>query len=156
MTYVVYLAHPVAPIEGGPTVAQNVENALVWLRAIVLAVPDFAVCAPWIPYVQALTDSGLPTCPIRARGMADDLAVLERCDAILLVGGRLSLGMGIELMHARKIGIPSIDWTEHRSPADSDVGQLRHLTAGFFKRRDPQHPSIQMEDLRGRIVAASM
>ena len=134
-----------APIEGGPTVAQNVENALAWIRAIVLAVPDFAVCAPWIPYVQVLPDSGLPSCPIRARGMADDMAVLERCDAILLVGGRLSLGMVTELAHAFRIGIPSIDWSEHRTPTDCDVGQLRQLTAGFFERRQPMYPVLQVE-----------
>ena len=35
------------------------------------------------------------------RGLADDLAAVERCDAIVLVGGRVSSGMAMERDHAK-------------------------------------------------------
>ena len=127
---VVYLAHPVAPVPGGPTVAENVTNALAWLKCIVLASRGWAVCAPWIPYVQVLEDSGKVECPIRRRGMADDLAVLERCDFMVMVGGRISRGMQGEKEHAEERGIPVFDWTSagYRVPLTEGVTALLALS----------------------------
>lgn len=83
---VVYLAHPVsAPDAAG--VAANLARARRWLRWFVEHT-DFAICAPWIPYVETLDEVDH-----RARGLRDDLAMLARCDAIVLVGGRVSSGM---------------------------------------------------------------
>jgi hypothetical protein len=141
---VLYLAHPVAPVRGGPSVAANTTNALYWLREIVLRTKGWAVCAPWIPYVQVLQDSGDPECPTRKRGMRDDLAILERCDVILLVGGRISSGMEAEVLHAAKFGIPWIDWSEHRSPATATVERLDQITDGFLERRKPQDYTLPL------------
>lgn len=83
---VVYLAHPMSAPTADDIVA-NLERARRWLRWFVLNT-DFAVCAPWIPYVETLDET-----EHRARGIRDDLAMVARCDAIVLVGGRVSNGM---------------------------------------------------------------
>ena len=101
---VVYLAHPV----GAPTldgIDANLSRACRWLRALVDAT-DWSICASWMPYVDALAEDRY-----RARGLADDLAVLERCDAIVLAGGRVSAGMAIERDHAAACGLRVIDLT---------------------------------------------
>jgi hypothetical protein len=108
---VAYLAHPVAPTEEQiaaltkPSelfpeprsrelattlvVRDNLDSALSWLRWLV-GNTDWAISAPWIPYVQALNDA---TSSHRERGLRDDCAMAARCDGIILVGGRISSGM---------------------------------------------------------------
>ena len=81
---------------------------------------------------------------MRERGMRDDIAILERCDVILLVGGRISSGMEAEVRHAAKFGIPWIDWSEHRSPATAIVERLDQITDGFIERRRPQDYSFPL------------
>ena len=104
MKPVVYLAHPVgAPDRDG--IDANLARVRRWLRAIVDAT-DWSICASWMPYVEALDEDRY-----RARGLADDLACLERCDAIVLVGGRVSAGMAIERDHAVTCGLRVIDLT---------------------------------------------
>jgi hypothetical protein len=105
---VVWLAHPVAPTEeeierelawliGSPLAAEltaealrdgarrravsaNVHSALVWLDWLVEHTP-WAICAPWIPYVEMHGDDGGA---MRERGLADNCAIAERCDAIAI------------------------------------------------------------------------
>jgi hypothetical protein len=104
-----YMAHPVAPTEaqiaakmdGDPVlrlprdlaitycVRDNLDSATAWLRWLVENT-NWAISAPWIPYVQALNDA---TSSHRERGLRDDCAMAARCDGIILVGGRLSSGM---------------------------------------------------------------
>jgi hypothetical protein len=104
-----YMAHPVAPTEeqitakmdGDPVlrlprdlaitycVQDNLDSATAWLRWLVENT-NWAISAPWIPYVQALNDA---TSSHRERGLRDDCAMAARCDGIILVGGRLSSGM---------------------------------------------------------------
>lgn len=99
---VVYLAHPV----GAPTVAEVMENlgsARRWLHALVDAT-DWSIVASWMPYVETFDEDSY-----RARGLADDLAVVERCDAIVLVGGRISQGMRIEHDHAAAHGLAVVN-----------------------------------------------
>jgi hypothetical protein len=119
---VIYLAHPVAPTEqqidakmcllpgetfGLPRevavaycVRDNLDSATHWLRWFVEHT-DWAICAPWIPYVQALNDA---TSSHRERGLRDDCLMAERCDGIVLVGGRLSSGMEREMVAVRQKG----------------------------------------------------
>ena len=89
-------------------VGANLRRAgrwLWWLRCHTA----WSVCAPWIPAVQASIDHGADEATERARGLADDRAVLERCDAIVLCGGRVSAGMAIERAHAEAHGLAVID-----------------------------------------------
>jgi hypothetical protein len=115
MTRVVYLAHPVAPTEEQiiammawrysdmpdsiarekairDIVRENLVRARCWLRFLVDNT-DWAICAAWMPYVEALNDA---TSSHRARGLRDDCAMAARCDAIILCGGRISSGMAQE------------------------------------------------------------
>lgn len=118
---VVYLAHPV----GAPTVDEimdNLSRARRWLRALVDAT-DWSIVASWMPYVETLDEERY-----RARGLADDLACLERCDAIVLVGGRLSVGMKVELDHAIARGLLVVDLTPiGEEPAGELAGYIETL-----------------------------
>lgn len=106
---VAYLAHPVgAPDQAG--IETNLTNARAWLHWFVDNTP-WAVSAPWMPYVETLAESAY-----RDRGLADDLAMLERHDLIVLVGGRVSAGMAIERAHAIEHGIDVLDLTMFASP----------------------------------------
>ncbi len=86
---VCYLAHPVAG-----DVADNMNRARQWLRYLIDTQPEIAFCAPWLPYLDVLDEDNPAH---RERGMRDDLAIAERCDGIVLCGGRISSGMRREL-----------------------------------------------------------
>ena len=102
MKPVVYLAHPVGA-ESIIGVNANIARARRWLRWLVENT-DWAIVASWMPYVETLDEGDW-----RARGLADDCAVLERCDAIFLCGGRRSAGMEIECREAIAAGLYVID-----------------------------------------------
>jgi len=95
---VVYMAHPVSG-----DVEANLRNARAWL-AFLVQTTEWSVCVSWMPYVEALAEA-----PFRERGLADDLAVLERCDAVVLVGGAMSPGMAHEREHADACGLQVAD-----------------------------------------------
>lgn len=98
---VVYLAHPV----GAPTVEgirANLARAKRWLWALRNAT-EWSICAPWIPSVEAVIDMGGDEAVERVRGLADDVAVVERCDALVGCGGRWSSGMTEERGAAAKV-----------------------------------------------------
>lgn len=85
---VIYLAHPV----GAPTVEgvqANLASARDWLRFLIGACPDVAFCVSWLPYLNVLEDTGAS----RERGLRDDCEMVRRCDAVLMVGDRVSAGM---------------------------------------------------------------
>lgn len=96
-----YLAAPISP-QGSETVEGNLQRALSFQRALLLA--GIQVVAPYIELCQAL-DEGKEA--ERKLGMAVDMEVLSRCDAIVLVGPRISSGMTAErnfaLLHDLKI-----------------------------------------------------
>lgn len=95
---ILYLAAPVsADTQDG--IDANLARAERWLRWFVENT-QHAICMPWSPYVRALDEK-----KHRERGMRDDLLMLERCDAIVLVGGRVSSGMNDERGHAHKRGL---------------------------------------------------
>jgi hypothetical protein len=101
-----YVAHPVAPpcacgmMPSTPkdAVECNLDRARLWFRWLLDAAPNVALIASWMPYVEVVPD-GDPKW--RERGMRDNLAVVTRCDGIILVGGRLSGGMTAELAASR-------------------------------------------------------
>jgi hypothetical protein len=121
-TPVVYCAAPVgaATVEG---VLLNVARAERWFRALLLAEPDVALLASWLPYVRVLNDGNAEH---RARGIRDDHAIIERVkpDGIVLVGGRISEGMEAEIDAVTGWGGWVSDLTSlgaEPQPADTDT-----------------------------------
>lgn len=96
-----YVAHPV-----GGDVVGNLSRVRDWLRFLLDEYPDTAFTIPWLAYVEVLDES---LDAHRIRGIRDDLAMLERCDGLVLVGGRISPGMELELTHATEHGLQVID-----------------------------------------------
>ena len=81
----VYLAAPVgAPDAAG--VEANLGNLRRWFRYLVdlldstNTISRISWCAPWLLYVETLSDH---VREYRARGLRDTVAALERCDAIV-------------------------------------------------------------------------
>lgn len=102
----IYLAHPVgAPTHDG--IAANLESARRWLKLLIDGCPDVAWCVSWLPYLDVIDDSGAN----RERGLRDDCEMVRRCDAIALVGVRVSVGMRTEADAAAANGRPAIDVT---------------------------------------------
>lgn len=101
---VVYVAHPVAGDVPG-----NVARAKRWLHWLVKSDPTIAFIAPWIAHLEADHDDADPV--QRERGLLDAIATVRRCDGIVLVGGRISPGMLLELEAAVEAGRTIIDWT---------------------------------------------
>lgn len=122
---VVYLAHPV----GAPdrfAVDANLARAGRWLRWLLEMETDVAIIAPWLATMLAgVQDDMNPE--HRRRGMRDNLATVARCSGIVLVGGRVSSGMGDELDVAIGSGVwvssltllgdePPASWDFDRGP----------------------------------------
>lgn len=101
---ILYMAHPV-----GGLVPANLARSLRWLRYLASSDPDTAYIAPWIAAIMSGEDDNDPVA--RARGLAQDVAVVKRCDGLVLVGGRVSSGMAIERDAAMTAGITVIDLT---------------------------------------------
>lgn len=102
---VVYLAHPC----GDPALVrhlQNLDRAKRWFKwAIDQGV---AVVADWILYCEVWDDfDGID----RELGLRHDDAMILKCDAMWLVGGRVSEGMARGARTALEAGIPVADYT---------------------------------------------
>lgn len=103
---IVYIAHPLnAPTREG--IDQNRANASKWVAWA--ANQGVAPIATWI----TLSGEWPETAENRERGLLIDCALVERCDAVWLVGGRISTGMQIESDHARLIGKSVVDLTHY-------------------------------------------
>lgn len=100
---VIYLCHPVSG-----DVPANLARAKRWVRWVESNHP-VAVVASWITECEIWDDDDPEQ---RAAGLIRDLAVLERCDEVWLVGGRISHGMEIESAHARQHGIRVVSLVE--------------------------------------------
>ena len=102
---VVYVAHPLnAPTRAG--IDANRAAASRWVAWA--ALNGCATVADWI-----ILSGHLPETPQnRALGLEIDCTLIERCDAVLLVGGRISEGMAIERAHAQISDVASVDLTE--------------------------------------------
>lgn len=101
---VLYLAHPVAG-----DVAENAVAARRWLRWLMLSDRWRTFIAPWIAALDAGADETAPE--ERARGLRDAVAVAERCDGIVLCGGRVTVGMTYELDAVHATGGWIVDLT---------------------------------------------
>jgi hypothetical protein len=98
---VVYVAHPLGQ---GDDRELNRTNAAQWC-AYLAELHGIAPCAPWI-VISGVWDESK-----RAAGMDINLATIERCDELWLVGGCITEGMAIEAAHARACGITVRDMT---------------------------------------------
>ena len=81
---VAYFAHPVGDPDPA-VVARNIAEARAFLGLLILACPDVAWQAPWLPYLDVLREDGEGG-PNRARGMRDNRACVRRCDVLVMVG----------------------------------------------------------------------
>lgn len=101
---VVYISHPLnAP--AFDAIERNRENASRWCAWA--ALQGFSPVADWIVLSGVLSEEH------RELGLACDLALIERCDELWLVGGRVSAGMAIERDHAERRGMRVRDLTSH-------------------------------------------
>lgn len=102
---VIYLAAPLtAPTREG--IERNRTNAGCWAAWLVVHF-NVAVECTWVVLTGQLEE----TPENRKRGLECDLALVERCDELWLVGGRVSSGMQLEADHARKRGLRVVDLT---------------------------------------------
>lgn len=109
---ILYVAHPLAPLPAdvaadelhpeprSAALEQNLRRAMRWLSWLRRSFPEVTFVAPWIAAVMSGEDDSDPK--QREAGLIDDCAVVERCDGIVLVGGRISSGMAREREHARR------------------------------------------------------
>lgn len=106
---VYYLCAPVsAPTPDG--IKANLERAVAWLRYLRNAWPTRTVIAPWlVPLLTGIDDDTDPES--RARGLVDCERVAARCDGVVLVGGRVSVGMERERAACVAAGGVVIDLT---------------------------------------------
>jgi hypothetical protein len=100
---VIYLCHPVSG-----DVETNLARAQRWVRWIYDHYPGIAVLCMWIIDCKVLDDSNPDH---RAVGLEHDFAILERCDEIWAVGGRVSSGMAMEIAHGLGHNVPFLDLT---------------------------------------------
>jgi hypothetical protein len=134
---IIYLAHPVRGIprgddpvtgQGGDReqVLENLANVKAWIRWLFLNDPSRIYIAPWVAEVEAFMETGQDADPdIVERALADDCEIVRNVDGLMLVGGRISAGMQLEMATALKAysdygsrDYEVMDWSDHRSPHD--------------------------------------
>lgn len=116
-----YIAHRLnAPTRAG--IEANRTNASIWVCELAARFP-IAPIADWL----ILTGRWPET--MRDRGLAVDLALVERADEVWLVGPVISSGMGLEAAHARALGKPVYDLTgltlDGGFPLNKPEGRIR-------------------------------
>jgi len=111
---VVYVAHPLGH---GDDRELNRTNAAQWCAYLAEA-HGIAPVAPWIVIAGVWEETK------RALGFEIDLAIIERCDELWLVGGRITEGMALEAEHAAACGITVRDLTSlgYLPPLDLGCG----------------------------------
>lgn len=101
---VFYVAHPVSGDVDG-----NIKRALRWLKWLRHRDHDSTYVAPWVAGLLSGEDDNDPTA--RERGLIDCEATAAICHGIILVGGRVSLGMERERAAVVKAGGHVFDYT---------------------------------------------
>lgn len=103
----VYIAHPLNA-ETREGIERNRRNAARWVAWA--AARGVAPVATWITLSGEWDESR------RDEGLAVDFAIVKRCDALWLVGPRISQGMALEANRAREHGIPVVNLTGRELP----------------------------------------
>lgn len=102
---VVYVAHPLsAPTREG--IEANRKNAARWVAFLARNFHIAPECS-WVVLTGELEE----TPENRERGLEIDLALVDRCDELWMVGGRVSSGMLLESQHAHYEGKLVVDLT---------------------------------------------
>lgn len=94
---------PTSPLRLSQAIEANTQRALRWLAWLRKSFPETTFIAPWIATVVSLGNDDSPE--LREAGLIDDCAVVERCDGIVLCGGRISSGMRREMEHGLARGL---------------------------------------------------
>lgn len=95
---IAYIAHPV----GG-----DVENNLTLIREIVLKINlEEEDVVPFVPYYSDVVSMDDSNPEQRARGIKNNIHLLQFCDELRLYGDRISEGMWLEIAKARELNIP--------------------------------------------------
>jgi hypothetical protein len=112
---VLYFAHPLRPTEVeiaacradaldpepvATALRANLARAQRWFCWLRRSFPETTFIAPWISAVLSGEDDSDPV--QREAGLVDACAVIERCDGMVLCGGRVSSGMLRELRHTQR------------------------------------------------------
>ncbi len=105
-----YVCHPVSAFKPDGSydlegVKANLANARAWLRWFVDNT-NWSVSMPWLPYVEELDEE-----TYRARGLADDLNLIDGHSLVVMVSNRMPSGMTRERRYAESKLIPLIDLT---------------------------------------------
>lgn len=108
---VFYVAHPVSG-----DVKANIANVVAWIKWLTLHDPSRIYIAPWVAEVLSF-EGEIVDEAFYARVLADDVTVLRKLNGILMVGGHISRGMGIE-RDGMAPGQTLQDWSYARTPAD--------------------------------------
>jgi hypothetical protein len=117
-----YIAHPVGD---GDDRSKNLDNVSKWFLAIFHAADYLALNVPWKIYVDNLSEVH------RERAMRDDLAILCTCRILILVGGKISHGMGLERLTAVSHGLRVLDLTDlgYEAPDLADSVAMKNLAS---------------------------
>ena len=118
---VFYVAHPVS---GDPV--GNCGKVCVWIAWLTLVDPSRIFIAPWVAEVMGFHNLEV-TPEFYDRVLSDDQEVVRHCDGIILLGGRVSRGMALELEAAQEAGKMVIDWSLIKSPKEAAalISQLK-------------------------------
>jgi hypothetical protein len=145
---VVYVAHPVRH----PSMAANLARAKRWLAWLMGETPGVAYIAPWITACELVGEVAAEH-EAHELGLLRAEAIVAKCDALVLVGGRVSAGMARErdaALRGRRRG----DRHDGARRGASSRGRvlvreftgsgrlfgLRPLTAAVQKDNDPPAP----------------
>lgn len=91
-----YMAHPVGAADRAGVDA-NLARAGRWLTWLRRVEPTAIISAPWLATLLVGSDDDADPAQ-RARGLYDNCTIAARFGRIVLVGGRISSGMGDELL----------------------------------------------------------
>lgn len=112
---VYYVAHPVS---GDPI--GNAFKTINWIKHFTKRFPQYVFVAPWVAEVLAFANENSDK-TFYDRVLEDDCHVVRRLDGIVLVGGRISDGMGRELKAAREAGKKVFDHHGAVTPMDHEM-----------------------------------
>jgi hypothetical protein len=100
---VVYIAHPLGRDDDRE---KNRNNAMQWCAYLALKY-KIAPVADWIVLSGVWDETPF----LRKTGLEIDYALINRCDELWMVGGRITEGMKLEAEYAEIVGVKVKDMT---------------------------------------------